>query len=320
MKTLLVLLALAGISLAQVCEDKNWYCPMYARFGYCKAEPEQMKRICPKSCNMCGSGGNPKPDGSGQKPDQCGIAKVEPRIVSGEVAKKDAWPWQISLYYNGQFMCGGSILSPRWVLTAAHCVDGFDYRGYQIVLGDYNRKTVDGDEQVYRAVRAFHHPDWMRPSELNNDMALIELDKPAVFNDHVQPICLPDADSEIPAGTQCYITGWGQHDIGQSGPPALVLKQALLTTVSQNTCYNMNTRNLGIRVTNHMICAGKGPNDPTSGCHGDSGGPFVCRENSGRWVLRGSVSWGSGYCRSSEAYTVFAKISSQVKWIESYVY
>lgn len=76
-----------------------------------------------------------------------------------------------------------------------------------ISIGDYNRDDVDGDEQVYRAQQAFHHPNWMFPSQLNNDVALIQLDRPARFDSHVQPICLPDSD-EIPLiGTKCYVTG-----------------------------------------------------------------------------------------------------------------
>ncbi|XP_066925213.1 chymotrypsin B-like [Clytia hemisphaerica] len=312
----LILVVVVLATSAEECQDRlgGYYCSAYQQQGYCSTRRDTMIYYCPKTCEFCDDTTNA---GGNTKHGQCGRTTVDSRIISGELAKKDAWPWQISLYYNGQFMCGGSILSPRWVLTAAHCVDGFDYRAYQIVLGDYDRRSTDGDEQVYRAVQAFHHPQW-DPSRLNNDIALIELDRPAVFDDHIQPICLPTLGEKLPTGSSCYITGWGQHTVGRSGPPALVLKQALVKTVSPQTCYNMNTQNMGIPITNQMICAGRGPRDATSGCHGDSGGPFVCKNN-GRWVLYGSVSWGSGYCDSSEAYSVFAKISSFRDWIDYYV-
>ena len=68
-------------------------------------------------------------------PSECGIAKAESRIIGGELAKKDAWPWQISLYYNGQFMCGGSIINAKWVVTAAHCVHRRSAREFKVKLG-----------------------------------------------------------------------------------------------------------------------------------------------------------------------------------------
>jgi len=292
-----------------------------------------MRKSCPKSCGFCDDSVVPtdypvitdepitdKPitDVPTQSPGlQCGRSYAQDaRIINGKTAYKDEWPWQVSIYYNRNFLCGGSIISPEWILTAAHCVDGFDYANYQIVLGDYNRDDVDGDEQVYRAQQAFHHPNWMLPSQLNNDVALIQLDRPARFDNHVQPICLPDSD-EIPLiGTKCYVTGWGQHVVAKAGPPAVILHQAVLPIVSNQECYNLNTANLGIQVTNKMICAGNGPEGTKSGCHGDSGGPFVCQEDNGRWTLQGSVSWGSGFCDTSEAYSVFARTSQFKNWIE----
>jgi len=321
MKTALLFLAafLAAVTAANVCKDYNELCPLYARFGYCKADARNMRLVCPKSCKLCTDNILPTPTPSSGSA-ACGRPKAPlSRIIDGVNAKKDAWPWQVSLYYNGHFLCGGSILSPNWILTAAHCVDGFDYRNYQVVLGDFNRKDIDGDEQVYRARRAFHHPEWMRPTQLNHDVALIELDRPARFNEHVMPICLPKIGEDVPVGRTCYITGWGQYTVGRGGPPSIVLKQSPLKVVSNQQCYNMNTRNLGITVTREMVCAGLGPGTKNSGCHGDSGGPFVCQENDGRWVLQGSVSWGSGYCDSREAYSVFARTSELRGWIDQYV-
>jgi len=271
---------------------------------------------CPKSCGLCSGGGG---TGTDTLPSQCGRPiNAGSRIIGGTYAKKDAWPWQVSLFYNRKFLCGGSVISSKWIVTAAHCVDGFDSRLFHVVLGEYDLRDADSDRQVYQARRAFHHPSWNK-YRLNNDIALIELDRPAIFNKHVQPICLPNAGEKAAVGTKCYITGWGQFDIGKTGPPSAVLKQSPLNIVSQTTCSNMNTRNMGIPITQNMVCAGLGPYNSNSGCHGDSGGPFVCQASDGRWVLEGAVSWGSQTCETRQGYTVFARVSNYRSWIARYV-
>jgi len=290
------------------------------RMGNCRRYPREMKKMCTLSCRYCKPG--PKPDvGPTLAPGTCGKpTPMGSRIIGGEFAKKDAWPWQVAIYYMGQFMCGGSLLSPTWIMTAAHCVDGFDPVGYEIVLGQFNREDDVKPSEYFLAKRAFHHPDWMKPTPLNNDIALIELSKPAIFNRHVQPICLPKpSQANVPVGSECYITGWGQYKIGKSGPPSIKQKQAKLRVVSNEECSNMNTVNMGIPVTDKMVCAGLGPNHVESGCHGDSGGPFVCRANDGVWTLQGSVSWGSGECKTSQGYSVFARTNQFTDWIAQYV-
>jgi len=328
MKLLLVLAALVAVSCATsplnfVCRDYSRSCKLLAKLGFCRILVNNGRNECPKSCHTCGQATSAPATvapGPPQKDVKCGVPTAPgSRIIGGEFAKKDAWPWQIALYYGRQFMCGGSILSPNWIITAAHCVDGFNYKYYTVVVGDYDRKTRDGDEQYFKAVRAFHHPDWNSPSPLNHDIALIELNKPIIFNNHVKPVCLPAAGEQVPVGTECYITGWGQYTTGRSGPPETTLKQSPLNVVSKETCTNLNTVNMEIPITKEMVCAGLGPEKENSGCHGDSGGPFVCKNGDGAWVLQGSVSWGNGYCLASEGYTVFARLGEMRHWIDKYV-
>ena len=65
-----------------------------------------------------------------------------------------------------------------------------------------------------------------------------------------------------------------------------------------------------------MLCASNGPNYRQTGCHGDSGGPFVCKQQDGSWKLHGAVSWGSPKCDSADSNTVFARVSEFRKWID----
>lgn len=95
-----------------------------------------------------------------------------------------------------------------------------------------------------------------------------------------------------------------------------VLQEAKMPVVDYDTCAAGNI-NLAAEVDDDtMVCAGYGGNSVVSGCHGDSGGPFVCKE-SGRWVLRGAVSWGDHWCRGGSTYSVFARISRFVDWIHT---
>ena len=83
-------------------------------------------------------------------------------------------------------------------------------------------------------------------------------------------------------------------------------------------CFESSHQLIFFKVTDRMLCAGHGPSSPTGGCHGDSGGPFVCQTGlNGAWVLHGAVSWGSGRCNTTEAYTVFSRITYFRDWIDT---
>lgn len=146
---------------------------------------------------------------------------------------------------------------------------------------------------------------------LNNDIALFKLEKPVMFTKYIQPVCLPKAN--VQPGHECYITGWGK--IRHPGSMHTVLQQAMLPVVTNAVCHAYNFPKIGIRVTDAMICGGDGGKSLKSGCHGDSGGPFVCKVN-GVWELHGDVSHGSSRCASRDSYSVFARTYHFVDWIK----
>ena len=107
------------------------------------------------------------------------------------------------------------------------------------------------------------------------------------------------------------LIGWGKTS--SHGQMTHILQQAPMQVIDQGTCDRKNYAAIRIRIRDSMICGGGAGR--ISGCQGDSGGPFSCNLN-GRWELHGAVSHGSRYCRSSETYTVFARVAKFRSWIK----
>jgi len=248
---------------------------------------------------------------------KCGIPKVQgSRIIGGVDAKKGAWPWQVLITLAGGPHCGGSLISPFWVVTAAHCM----YRKeelideFKIVTGDDDFNVAEGTETTVGVSKIIVNPGFNN-NALDYDIALIKLNRPAPFGKYVSTVCLPQHNKPVAVGTKCTITGWGK--IHKFDEMYHKLQQANLPIVDNSACYNLNTNTTGVKITPRMMCAGYGPDKRTSGCHGDSGGPLVCQSASGQWVLQGAVSWGSSTCNTAQAYTVFARVSNLRKWIDN---
>jgi len=250
----------------------------------------------------------------------CGV-RAKTRIISGHNALPYSWPWMVQINYLGGHHCGGALVSPQWIVTAAHCVNHAqrpeNYGEFKITLGEHRRSRREGYEQVFDVANIVIHPQYNKPSAVNNDIALIQLNRPAILNRQVGLVCLPDQGYSIPAGKKCYATGWGLTIPEDWNSQADTLKQAMLPTVRQSECEEDN-KDAGIPVTNAMFCTGHGGSSPISTCNTDSGGPIVCKDWRGRWFLQGVVSWGSGGCHPGH-YSVNARVSKFTSWIQSYI-
>ncbi|EDO31703.1 predicted protein [Nematostella vectensis] len=253
---------------------------------------------------------------------KCGTkGKGNTRIVGGTRAKKGAWPWQISMNYvhnkvtKTPHICGGSVVAPEWIVTAAHCFAySKDAKDYTIAVGEHDLNATDGYEQRPDVERIILHPKYAPHNNHDYDVALIKLASPLQYNDRVRPVCLPSLKEDLEENTQCYISGWGHLQEAGHGP--WVLHQAAVPLVSRDTCQKAYN-DLHYKVSSRMRCAGYGAGG-IDACQGDSGGPLVCKEGD-VWYLMGAISWGVG-CARGGRYGVYADMMDLKYWVQSTIH
>ena len=179
---------------------------------------------------------------------------------------------------------------------------GAHYRSYGTV----------GTEQNFDVAKIIQHENYNIPYRWSNDIALLQLSKPAKLGKGVGLVCLPDNEFLLPfddLNKTCWITGWGT--LSYFGITPNELRQVDIPIVSKQRCMTAYPG----RIDDSMICVGKDKGG-IGGCHGDSGGPLVC-EFAGKWYLEGATSWSGMPCASPSKHTVFANIRQLKSWIIS---
>jgi uncharacterized repeat protein (TIGR01451 family) len=224
-----------------------------------------------------------------------------PDIIGGDVAADGAWPWQAALWDNkwdGWYGCGGSLIAPGWVLTAAHCV--VDDEGEPLVkpsrlsvlLGVNDLSKAENGQRIQVAEITIH-PQYGLVTAFDSDLALLRLASPAQLNKKVQVVPLATSfDAALFAANRAAtVTGWGTRTSEEDDYPDK-LYQVTVPFVDQNACAFGYAAKDDV-VTENMLCAGllEGGKDS---CQGDSGGPMVVRAPNGKWKQAGVVSWGIG--------------------------
>ncbi|XP_075687743.1 transmembrane protease serine 9-like [Rhinoderma darwinii] len=252
----------------------------------------------------------------------CGSPVVTTRIVGGTDAVDGEWPWQVSVHYLGSHMCGGSLISSHWVLSAAHCFENSALaKDYKVYLGLYRLSLKTSPHTVISGVQTLIVNAEYEGVGSRGDIALLRLSGPINFTQYIMPICLPAASVTFPSGMECWVTGWGQTSYYGGPPPNGTLQKVMTPIIDHETCdkmYHMWTSETitSIIVQEDKICSGyiEGQKDS---CQGDSGGPLLCKVH-GVWYQAGVVSWGEG-CANPYRPGVYTLIPVYEQWIRTFV-
>uniref|UniRef100_UPI003AAF6F74 transmembrane protease serine 9 n=1 Tax=Centroberyx gerrardi TaxID=166262 RepID=UPI003AAF6F74 len=252
-------------------------------------------------------------NGQESKAQDCGVAPLNTKIVGGAGAAAGSWPWQVSMHYNpaASHICGGTLISDQWVLTATHCMislsDWTLYMGRQTQIGSNPNEVTRSVSQI------IVHPDYNN-TFLNNDIALMKLSSPVSFTSYIRPICLAGNSSLFHSATSCWATGWG--NIGKDVPlgSPQTLQEVEVPVVGNNQCSCQYILVEGANITDNMICAGR---ENKGACQGDSGGPVQCKQGS-VWIQAGITSFGIP-CALANFSEVYARVSQFQTWITDHV-
>ncbi|CAH0699966.1 unnamed protein product [Spodoptera exigua] len=233
------------------------------------------------------------------------------RIIGGRPAPPGKWAWQVAVLnrYKEAF-CGGTLVSLRWVVTAAHCVRKRLY----VRLGEHDLLLRNRGEVEMKVTEAVIHPRY-DPDTVVNDVAMLRLPEPARPDLGHGVACLPAPHQPLPPHTSCVILGWGKKrptDVHGTR----ILHEAQVSTIQQSVCRRSYWQ---YAITDDMVCAGRGRRDS---CAGDSGGPLLCRDRTMRYFLQGKLgavqpgitSFGDG-CGKRGKYGIYTRTAGYVSWM-----
>ncbi|XP_017782890.1 PREDICTED: trypsin-7-like [Nicrophorus vespilloides] len=210
------------------------------------------------------------------------IPQLDGRIVGGEDVNIEDYPYQLSLLYYGSHICGASIISEKFAVTAAHCTDGSSAKDLSVRAGS----SIKGSGGVVVQVKTVYQNPQYDAWNIDYDITVLELAESLSLGSGINTIPLPKFLQPVPAGAEAVCSGWGALKEGGSSPSQLqAVKVNIVDNEECQEAYGSNP------VTDRMICAAV-PGGGKDACQGDSGGPLVVNGE-----LVGVVSWGMGCAR-----------------------
>ncbi|XP_067881910.1 serine protease 27-like isoform X2 [Heterodontus francisci] len=252
----------------------------------------------------------------GQADQACGRPVISNRIVGGQDSMAGSWPWQVSIHEGSSHICGGTLITNTWVLTAAHCVSQRKIRSYTVYAGRYQQGGVNNNERSSTVQSVIRHVKYQEDKN-DYDIALVKLMKTIPYSDYILPICLPNSRFQISCGSECWVTGWGNVQESVSLPSPGTLQEVAVDLIGRQTCNLLYQRGVTstsdiTTISDKMLCAGL-PQGTKDACQGDSGGPLVYLNNN-TWVQVGIVSFGES-CGLADRPGVYTDVAAFQTWI-----
>ncbi|TRY83444.1 hypothetical protein DNTS_016198, partial [Danionella cerebrum] len=246
---------------------------------------------------------------------------LNPRIIGGQNVTQGAWPWMASLHKRHHHICGGSLITKQWVLTAAHCVNGETASKLTVYLGLWKQEEI-GDRVAHKVSSIHIYGDaYIDP---HDDIALLHLSTAVNFTrtPNIKPMCLADEGSSFPANISSWVIGWGAIRIniirGRTGttiepvwlPDSDPLQEVEVKVYSYQKC-----KNYCLNFSAKMMCTGTATGRKSTE-NGDSGGPLMSK-NESVWVQSGVIKGGFVDCTEPGPISFYTRVSEYKSWIKN---